>query len=62
MIDPKMAIWDAAALLPILEEAGGRFTDWAGNATADGGNGIATNGIFHETVLLRFRNVTSVSP
>ena len=60
MIDPKMAIWDAAALLPVLEEAGGRFTDWAGNATAEGGNGIATNGIFHETVVERFRNVTKL--
>jgi len=61
MIDPRMAIWDAAALIPILEEAGGRFTDWSGNPIADGGNGIATNGIFHESVVLRFRNTTSAS-
>jgi len=31
MVDPAMALWDAAALLPILEEAGGTFTDWRGN-------------------------------
>lgn len=55
MVDPKMAIWDAAALIPILEEAGGRFTDWMGNAVADGGNGIASNGFFHQTVVDAFR-------
>jgi len=55
MVDPKMAIWDAAALIPILQEAGGRFTDWNGRTRADGGNGIATNGIFHDAVVERFR-------
>ena len=33
MVDPIMALWDAAALPPILEEAGGTFTDWQGNPT-----------------------------
>ncbi len=61
MIDPRMAIWDAAALIPILEEAGGRFTDWSGNATAEGSNGIATNGIFHDAVVNQFKNLTSAS-
>jgi fructose-1,6-bisphosphatase/inositol monophosphatase family enzyme len=27
-LDPIMNVWDCAALLPIVEEAGGRFTDW----------------------------------
>ena len=44
MIDPLMAPWDAAALKPILEEAGGTLTDWNGKATVYGGNAIATNG------------------
>jgi histidinol phosphatase-like enzyme (inositol monophosphatase family) len=43
MVDPRMAVWDAAALLPILEEAGGIFTDWQGQPTIHGGNGIAAN-------------------
>jgi histidinol-phosphatase len=43
MIDPKMSPWDAAALLPVIEEAGGAFTDWKGHATAFGGDGVATN-------------------
>lgn len=51
MMDPIMNIWDAAALLPILHEAGGTFTDWTGTATIDGGNGIATNGLVFDEVM-----------
>ena len=51
MVDPIMALWDAAALPPILEEAGGTFTDWRGNPTYQGGEGIATNGLLLEEVL-----------
>ena len=43
MVDAVMAPWDAAALQPIIEEAGGVFTDWSGARTAFGGNAIATN-------------------
>jgi histidinol-phosphatase len=43
MVDGVMAPWDAAALKPIIEEAGGVFTDWKGTATAFGGDTIATN-------------------
>ncbi len=51
MIDPKMNIWDAAPLLPILQEAGGTFTDWQGVARIDGGEGLATNGLVYDEVL-----------
>jgi histidinol phosphatase-like enzyme (inositol monophosphatase family) len=51
MVDPVMAIWDAAALLPILEEAGGTFTDWQGRNTIYTGEGIATNGLILSEVL-----------
>jgi histidinol-phosphatase len=43
MVDPILADWDAAPLLPIIVEAGGAFTDWRGQATAFGGSAIATN-------------------
>src|SRR5690349_10043887 len=43
MVDELLSPWDAAALQPIVEEAGGVFTDWAGARTSFGGNGIATN-------------------
>jgi len=51
MLDPVMNLWDCAPLLPILEEAGGTFTDWRGVRTADGGNAIATNGVLFEEVM-----------
>jgi histidinol-phosphatase len=51
MVDPIMALWDAAALPPVLEEAGGTFTDWRGNRTMHAGDGIATNGLLLEEVL-----------
>ena len=51
MLDPQMNVWDCAPLLPILEEAGGTFTDWRGRRTIHGGNGVATNGhIFQEVM------------
>ncbi|HEX8440776.1 histidinol-phosphatase [Archangium sp.] len=43
MIDEELSSWDAAALQPIIEEAGGVFTDWTGTRTSFGGNAIATN-------------------
>ncbi|MEZ6096314.1 MAG: histidinol-phosphatase [Pirellulaceae bacterium] len=51
MIDPIMNVWDACALLPIVNEAGGRFTDWQGQSRVDGGDGIGTNGHLHDAVL-----------
>jgi histidinol-phosphatase len=51
MIDPAMNLWDAAAVLPIIEEAGGKFTDWKGSPTIAGGEGIASNGLVHDEVL-----------
>jgi histidinol-phosphatase len=41
-IDPIMNLWDAAALVPLLQEAGGVYCDWTGRVTAAGGNGIST--------------------
>ena len=51
MLDPAMNVWDCAPLLPILEEAGGTFTDWRGQRTIHGGNAISTNGALFEEVL-----------
>lgn len=44
-LDPVMNVWDAAALLPILTEAGGTYTDWQGTPTIEHGEGIGTNGV-----------------
>jgi histidinol phosphatase-like enzyme (inositol monophosphatase family) len=51
MLDPEMNAWDCAALLPVLQEAGGTFTDWKGVATIHGGEAIATNGVLFAEVM-----------
>ena len=51
MIDPRMNPWDCAALIPILQEAGGRFTDWGGQVDINGGDAISTNGGLHDQML-----------
>ncbi|NQX12886.1 histidinol phosphatase [Microbacteriaceae bacterium VKM Ac-2855] len=43
--------YDLAALVPIVEEAGGRFTSADGETGPWHGSAIATNGALHETVL-----------
>ncbi len=50
-LDPAMNVWDCAALLPVIEEAGGRFTDWRGRRTIRGGEAVATNGALHDALL-----------
>jgi histidinol phosphatase-like enzyme (inositol monophosphatase family) len=42
MVDPIVNLWDAAALQPIIEGAGGHFSDWQGRPTVHTGNAIAT--------------------
>jgi histidinol-phosphatase len=59
MLDPRMNAWDCAALIPILQEAGGRFTDWTGRVTVDGGDAVSSNGALHEEVLARLRAGTA---
>ena len=49
--DPVAKEWDCAALMPIVEEAGGTFTDWRGVRTIRGGSAVATNGLLHDEVI-----------
>lgn len=51
MVDPLMNPWDAAPFLPIVTEAGGRFTDRRGAATIHGSSAVSTNGFLHDEVL-----------
>lgn len=50
-LDPVVSVWDLAALKVIVEEAGGRLTDLAGDVRLDGGSAVSSNGILHEDVL-----------
>ena len=51
MVDPLMSAWDAAALVPIVEEAGGCFIDWKGRTAIDSGNGVSVNAMLKDAVL-----------
>ena len=51
MVDPMMNVWDCAALHPVIEEAGGTFTNWQGESTIYAGESIATNRVVLEEVL-----------
>ncbi|MDA8021046.1 MAG: histidinol phosphate phosphatase [Thermoanaerobaculia bacterium] len=51
MIDPIVAPWDVAAVIPIVEEAGGRFSSLDGRPGPWHGHGVATNGLLHDEVL-----------
>ena len=55
MLDPIVNPWDCAPLLPILEEAGGTFTDWNGKATIHGRDAFSTNGHLLQDVLSMMR-------
>lgn len=60
MVDPVMNVWDCAALQPILEEAGGTFTDWSGRPTIHAGEAVATNGLVLNEVLAITREFPAV--
>jgi histidinol-phosphatase len=51
MVESDLKIWDAAAPTLIVEEAGGRVTDFDGRRATDPGTIVATNGHLHEVVL-----------
>jgi histidinol-phosphatase len=50
-IDPIVGLWDIAALIPIIEEAGGRWSGIDGNTANDAGSFVCTNGLVHDAVL-----------
>jgi len=51
MVEVDLKPWDLAAIKVVIEEAGGRFSDFAGNATIYGGDAIASNGLVHDEIL-----------
>lgn len=54
MFDPILSIWDAAALLPVVKEAGGSFTDVHGNETIQTGNAISCSPGIRDAVIKEF--------
>jgi histidinol-phosphatase len=50
-LDPVVSLWDVAALEVIVEEAGGKFTDFSGQVRLDGGSAVSSNGLVHDDVI-----------
>ena len=50
-IDPVVGVWDIAALVPIVEEAGGRWSALSGSTDIEAGSFVCTNGRLHDAVL-----------
>lgn len=55
MLDPVLAPWDCAPLLPVLAEAGGSFTDWNGASTIHGASGVGVNAGVREELFATLR-------
>jgi histidinol-phosphatase len=53
MIEVDLSAWDAAAPFLLIEEAGGRATDFEGRRAVDSRSFLATNGAMHETIRAR---------
>ncbi|MDY3048903.1 MAG: histidinol-phosphatase [Rothia sp. (in: high G+C Gram-positive bacteria)] len=49
--EPELGLYDMAALVPIITEAGGSFTSLAGEPGPHGGNALASNGRLHQELL-----------
>lgn len=54
--EPELALYDMAALAPIITEAGGTFTALDGTPGPFGADALATNGVLHEHVRARLSN------
>jgi histidinol-phosphatase len=51
MVEAGVHIWDVAAIQPIVEEAGGRFSDWDGNVTIERPDVVISNSVLHDAAL-----------
>jgi histidinol-phosphatase len=50
-IDPIVSLWDIAALIPIIKEAGGRWSTVEGGVGTDADSFVSTNGLLHDAVI-----------
>lgn len=57
--EPDLELYDMAALVPIVTEAGGRFTNLDGTPGPAGRGALATNGVLHDEVLTRLQRSES---
>ncbi|MGZ8502518.1 MAG: inositol monophosphatase family protein [Candidatus Limnocylindrales bacterium] len=58
MVEVDLSTWDMAAPLVLIEEAGGRVTDFDDRRKIDSGTLLASNGLLHDTLLTRLAGRT----
>jgi fructose-1,6-bisphosphatase/inositol monophosphatase family enzyme len=51
MVEHGVHAWDLGALVPLIEEAGGKITAWDGRLDINKPDVLATNGVLHEKAL-----------
>ena len=56
MIEHGVHAWDVAAIKPIIEEAGGRFSDWSGTPSIHTPDVLISNGKLHDEALALLRS------
>ena len=49
--EPELNVWDVAALIPVVQEAGGRITGYDGSPALLAGSGLTSNGVLHGAVV-----------
>ena len=50
-VEPELSIWDVAALVPVVVEAGGRITSRDGGSVLAGGGAVSSNGLVHDAAV-----------
>lgn len=55
MVDPELNPWDCAPLVPIMQEAGGHFVDYAGQPDIHAGRGLSVNAALLDPILRHIR-------
>lgn len=53
--EPELNVWDVAALIPVVQEAGGRITGYDGSPALLAGSGLTSNGVLHDAVVALVR-------
>jgi len=62
MVERDLGPWDVAAPSIVIEESGGRISDFDGRRSFDRGESLATNGVLHEAFLDRLWGRDADSP
>jgi histidinol phosphatase-like enzyme (inositol monophosphatase family) len=55
VVEPMIHPWDVAAAKPIVEEAGGRYSDWTGDPSVHRPTALVTNGLVHDELVVLLR-------